>query len=65
MFVVNHMRVRKEGKVVGYLPVYETKEDALADYPDAEIREIGASSGRNRANSQGVEEGAREEAPSH
>lgn len=25
------------GKMIGYLPCYETKEDALADYPDAPI----------------------------
>ena len=28
------------GKMVGFLPVYETREDALADYPDAELAEI-------------------------
>ncbi len=33
-----------KGKMVGYLPVYETKEDALADYPDAKLMEIRRSS---------------------
>ena len=28
------------GKMAGFLPVYETREDALADYPDAELAEI-------------------------
>lgn len=27
-------------KMVGYLPVYETREDALADFPNAELVEI-------------------------
>ena len=30
----------EKGRMVGFLPVYETREDALADYPDAELREI-------------------------
>ena len=25
------------GKMIGYLPVYDTSEDALADYPDTEV----------------------------
>ena len=31
------------GKMIGYLPVYATREDAKADFPDgpfAEVREI-------------------------
>lgn len=28
------------GKMVGILPVYETKEDALADFPDGPVVEI-------------------------
>lgn len=28
------------GKMVGYLPAYETREDALADFPDAKLMEI-------------------------
>ncbi len=28
------------GKMVGYLPVYDTREDALADYPNANLTEI-------------------------
>lgn len=27
-------------KMIGYLPVYETREDALADYPDEQLQEI-------------------------
>ena len=33
----------EKGKMIGFLPVYETKEDALADYPNAktlEVREV-------------------------
>ena len=29
-----------KGKMVGYLPVYETREDALVDFPKAELIEI-------------------------
>ena len=28
------------GKMVGYLPVYETREDAREDYPSAKLLEI-------------------------
>ena len=28
-----------KGKMIGYLPVYETKEDAMEDYPDAKFLE--------------------------
>ena len=28
------------GKVIGFLPVYKTEEDALADYPDGPLMEI-------------------------
>jgi hypothetical protein len=28
------------GKSVGLLPVYNTREDALSDYPDAELAEV-------------------------
>ena len=28
------------GKMKGYLPVYATREDALADFPNAELVEI-------------------------
>jgi len=33
------VRIEK-GKMVGYLPVYATKEDALADYPNAKLAEV-------------------------
>jgi len=29
-----------EGKMIGFLPVYETLEDAKADYPNADYMEI-------------------------
>ena len=28
------------GKMVGYLPVYKTREDALADFPDSQLIEV-------------------------
>ena len=27
------------GKIIGYLPCYQTKEDALKDFPDGDIKE--------------------------
>lgn len=28
------------GKMIGYLPIYATREDALADYPNSILQEI-------------------------
>jgi len=28
------------GKMIGFSPIYETKEDALEEYPDAKLMEI-------------------------
>ena len=36
-----------KGKMVGFLPVYETLEDAKVDYPDADYMEIRKKDERN------------------
>lgn len=30
----------ERGKMVGFLPVYETREDALGDFPEAKLIEV-------------------------
>ena len=30
----------EKGKMIGFLPVYQTKEDALSEFPNAKIIEV-------------------------
>ena len=32
--------VVEKGRMIGYLPVYNTKEDALSDFPNAKLAEV-------------------------
>lgn len=34
------LEIEVETKMVGFLPVYDTREDAIADYPNSELMEI-------------------------
>lgn len=36
----------EKGKMVGFLPIYNTREDALTDFPNAKIVEVRKSNGR-------------------
>jgi len=39
----------ERGKMVGYCPVYATREDALADFPNKEVVEVRETSGEGVA----------------
>lgn len=34
------------GKIIGFLPVYKTREDARADFPDAPLQEFKGKVGK-------------------